>query len=200
MRKLIKINYIIILSLIFMSCSTEEEVAQEEAPNSAPIGTFVQSCTDEYYNVDQHIKTLIFTDSELIYKKENYDDDCSDLEDIIEHKFNTLSYDGENVSWLNGSLGRGFTVVVYSKTITPKLSSDVTSKNNSSYCGLSDWAINTSKKVSGLTCGSTDYPSVGTKVYSNYGLVGTSTLYADSPVFSTTGYQTSVQILEYTKQ
>ena len=58
------------------------------------------------------------------------------------------------------------------KTYTPQLSSVVSWANTNSWCGESDWELNTPQDVAGMTCSSTTYPSSGHSYYGLYILDG----------------------------
>ena len=49
--------------------------------------------------------------------------------------------------------------------------------NTNSFCGDSDWALNTAKSVLGKTCGGTDYWSANTAAYGLYRLDGGTQLF-----------------------
>ena len=70
------------------------------------------------------------------------------------------------------------------------MASDVSAMNASSWCGYSNWTINTVKDYTGKTCGSTSYHVANTTYLGLYMLVGNNLFLGD---FSSTGnYPTSV--------
>ena len=58
------------------------------------------------------------------------------------------------------------------KTYTPQLSELVSWANTNSWCGESDWELNTAQDVAGMTCSSTTYSSSGHSYYGKYILDG----------------------------
>ena len=78
----------------------------------------------------------------------------------------------------------------------------VTDYNNISWCGYSDWALNTTKDYTGKTCGSTDYAAANTNIYGVYLLEGSSLLMSNI-LSSSSPYQdnvSSVDSMVLTKQ
>ena len=70
------------------------------------------------------------------------------------------------------------------------MASDVSAMNASSWCGYSNWTINTVKDYTGKTCGSTSFSVTNTTFLGLYMLVGNNLFIGD---FSSNGnYPTSV--------
>ena len=83
--------------------------------------------------------------------------------------------------------------------LTPQIASVVSSLNTDNSCGYSDWALNTAKDYTGITCSGTAYAVANTSVQGMYNLVGNN-LFLGS--LNTTGsYPTEVSTsITYVKQ
>ena len=79
---------------------------------------------------------------------------------------------------------------------TKYTSTYVNSANSSSLCGKTDWAINTTKDITGLTCDDEAKDSAGDVSYVLFYLDGSSLKITNS----STAYPTSVGSTVYTKQ
>jgi hypothetical protein len=57
-------------------------------------------------------------------------------------------------------------------TYTPLSSSDVTWTNSNSWCGETDWGLNTAQSIAGKTCGSDTQWNTNITIYGAYALDG----------------------------
>ena len=126
-----------------------------------------------------YIKTWTFTGSALVVKWNEYSDSSCATDYIIwTDTYSSFSI-GNEATLDNGSTGRKFTTKVDSFVGSMQTAAAVTDYNNISWCGYSDWALNTTKDYTGKTCGSTDYAAANTNIYGVYLLEGSSLLISD---------------------
>ena len=72
----------------------------------------------------------------------------------------------------SGGSGHETTMNLETLTYTPLSSSDVTWDNSNSWCGETDWVLNTAQSIAGKTCGSSSQWSLNTTIYGLYILDG----------------------------
>ena len=113
--------------------------------------------------------TDVYSDSSCTTEKSTWVDTYSSL-----NIGNEITFDSYGSS---GGSGHKFTLTLDTITGTPLTASDVTTLNTYSYCGDSDWALNTAKSVLGKTCGGTAYWSANTAAYGLYRLDGGTQLF-----------------------
>ena len=188
MKKMIYVLVISFLSFTLFSCAKKSDTSSTTTTTTEVEGTWVTNCYasgSSYY-----IQTVIVSGTDISHKNEQHtDSSCSTDNGTWIDTYSSLSI-GDNVTFVSGSTGHYFSVAVSTFTYTPTLASDVSAMNASSWCGYSNWTINTVKDYTGKTCGSTSYSVANTTYLSIYKLVGNN-LYLGS--FGTTGsYPNSV--------
>jgi hypothetical protein len=172
-------NIYIILILIFsftiFSCAKKDESSSTTSTTELE-GSWVSSC---YSKWDTYwIKTWTFTGSALVVKWDEYSDSsCATDYAIWTDTYSSFSI-GNEATLDNGSTGRKFTMKVDSFVGSMQAAAAVTDYNNVNFC-FSDWALNTTKDYTGMTCGSTDYAAANTNIYGMYLLEGSSLLMSD---------------------
>ena len=185
-------NIYIILILIFsftiLSCAKKSDTSSTTTTTTELEGTWVTNCYasgSTYY-----IQTVIVSGTDISRKNEQHtDSSCSTDNGTWIDTYSSLSI-GDNVTFVSGSTGHYFSLAVSTFTYTPTLASDVSAMNASSWCGYSNWTINTVKDYTGKTCGSTSYAVTNTTYLGLYMLVGNNLFTGD---FSSDGnYPTSV--------
>ena len=170
-------NIYIILILIFsftiFSCAKKDESSSTTSTTELE-GAWVSSC---YSKWDTYwIKTWTFTGSALVVKWDEYSDSsCATDYAIWTDTYSSFSI-GNEATLDNGSTGRKFTMKVDSFVVSMQAAAAVTDHNSWSWCGYSDYALNTTKDYTGKTCGSTDYAAANTNIYGVYLLEGSSLL------------------------
>ena len=179
--------FILIFSFIILSCAKKDDSSTSTTTTELE-GTWVTNCYasgSSYY-----IQTVIVSGTDISHKNEQQtDSSCSTDNGTWIDTYSSLSI-GDNVTFVSGSTGHYFSVAVSTFTYTPTLASDVSAMNASSWCGYSNWTINTVKDYTGKTCGSTSYSVANTTYLGLYMLVGNNLFVGD---FSSTGnYPTSV--------
>ena len=186
--KNIYIILILFLSFIIISCAKKSDTSSTTTTTTELEGTWVTNCYasgSTYY-----IQTVIVSGTDISHKNEQHtDSSCSTDNGTWIDTYSSLSI-GDNVTFVSGSTGHYFSVAVSTFTYTPTLASDVSAMNASSWCGYSNWTINTVKDYTGKTCGSKSYSVANTTYLGLYMLVGNNLFTGD---FSSTGnYPTSV--------
>ena len=196
--KNIYIILILFLSFTIYSCAKKSDSPTTTATELE--GAWVSSCYSKWSSY--WIKTWTFTGSDLVVKWNEYSDSSCATDYVIwTDTYSSFSI-GNEATLDNGSTGRKFTTKVVSFVGSMQTADAVTEYNNISFCGYSDWALNTTKDYTGETCGSTDYAAANTNIYGVYLLEGSSLLISDVSSLSSP-YQdnvSSVDSMVLTKQ
>ena len=194
----IYIILILFLSFTIYSCAKKSDSPTTTATELE--GAWVSSCYSKWSSY--WIKTWTFTGSDLVVKWNEYSDSSCATDYVIwTDTYSSFSI-GNEATLDNGSTGRKFTTKVVSFVGSMQTAAAVTEYNNISFCGYSDWALNTTKDYTGETCGSTDYAAANTNIYGVYLLEGSSLLISDVSSLSSP-YQdnvSSVDSMVLTKQ
>ena len=158
-------------------------------------GTWVVSCYswgDLYWK-----ETFTVSGSDMEYKTQGYtDSSCSTAFNTWYYTYSSVSI-GDTATFGDGATGHWFTFNTNIFKYTLHTSELVTYNNTNSYCGYSDWELNTTKDVTGKTCGSTDYVPINTTGKSLYKLVGNNLNLA---TFNIDSYPTEVGDDDFVKQ
>ena len=176
------------LSITLISCAKKSDTSSTTTTTTEVEWTWLTNCYGS--GSSYHIQTLIVSGTDISHKNEQHtDSSCSTDNGTWIDTYSSLSI-GDNVTFVSGSTGHYFSLAVSTFTYTPTLASDVSAMNASSWCGYSNWTINTVKDYTGKTCGSTSYHVANTTYLGLYMLVGNNLFTGD---FSSTGnYPTSV--------
>ena len=161
---------IIILSLVLLSCAKQDE---EETDTTTDLeGTWVVSCYDDDDDgINYLIKTLTVTGTEWVDKIEIHtDSSCATDKDKWEFTWGSLQI-GETGTH-DGSPTAKFTMTLGTSKYTPQTSALVSSANTNSWCGETDWVLNTAQSAAGKTCGSGTQWDTGQAVFGEYILEG----------------------------
>ena len=151
---------------------------EEEDTTTDLEGTWVVSCYDDDDDgVNYLIKTITVTGSELVDKIEVHtDSSCTTDKDTWETTYTSLSIGAEEQDFTSNGVsvgtGHDITMTLSTNTYTAYLSAPVSSANTDSFCGETDWELNTAKDVAGKTCFSSAYYSAGHAYYGLYLLDG----------------------------
>ena len=92
----------------------------------------------------------------------------------------------------SGGSGHEFTMTLDTHTYTSLSASDVTWNNSNSWCGETDWVLNTPQSIAGKTCGSTAAWNTNITIYGLYLLDGNKLF----PSFSSSSYPSGVDAEE----
>ena len=195
--KNIYIILIFIFSFTIISCAKKSDTSSTTTATTEVEGTFLTNCfqSGSYYN----IQTITVTGTDVVVKTESHtDSSCSTDFAMWEDTYDSLSI-GDEVTFSDYTKGHKFTLEVVSFKFTPQSASAVSTVNTADFCGYSDWALNTAKDYSGITCAGTAYAVANTSVQGLYNLVGNN-LFLGS--LNTTGsYPTEVSTsITYVKQ
>ena len=136
---------IIILSLVLLSCSKDEDEETQTAAEKAAAaqlvaleGTWKTAC---YTNSDNttNIDTFTFAGNLLTIKDQRYSDTACATVSKLEEVPLTISI-GDAVTFANGKTGHKFAVTLGSTTkVTQQSDSEVSAANSRRECGFSDW-------------------------------------------------------------
>ena len=178
---------IIILSFSQFSCKKDDDLS---TTNTELEGTWKTPC---YAHGSRYrIKSLSVTGSTFVDTLDIYNDSsCTTQRSTWVDTYSSLSI-GDAITFSeygsSGGSGKQYTMTFNSVTETPQNSVEVNWYNNNSYCGDSDWALNTAHDTTGKTCGGSTRWSANTTIYGLYLLDGNSLFIEDS----NSSYPTSV--------
>jgi len=164
---------IIIISLFLIGCKKDDD---DSSSNTEIEGTWKTPCyaSGSAYRLKSLVVTgTTFVDTTNIYS----DSSCTSENSKWVDAYSSLSI-GDAISWSSGGSGHKFTLTADSFTATPLKADTVTTLNTYSYCGDSDWALNTEKDISGKTCTHGTEWAAGTAVQGVYKLDGSNLYWA----------------------
>ena len=161
-------------------------------------GRWVTGCvaSGDYYLV----KTLAVSGTNVTDKWE-YHSDSSCATDNYSYDWSYSSLVIGDVATFDsygssGGSGHKTTMNLETLTYTPLSSSDVTWDNSNSWCGETDWVLNTAQSIAGKTCGSSSQWSLNTTIYGLYILDGSTLIpnFASGSIPSSVSASTIVYI------
>ena len=196
MNKNLHILFAFLFSLTIISCAKKSDTSSTSSTTEVE-GTLTTSCflSAGFYRIN----TITVTGTDVVVKYEwHSDSNCSTDYALWEDTYDSLSI-GDEVTFSDGTKGHRFTAEVVSFKLTLQSASAVSATNTATLCGYSDWALNTAKDYSGVTCAGTAYAVANTSAQGLYNLVGNN-LFLGS--LNTTGsYPTEVYTtITYVKQ
>jgi len=160
-------------------------------------GTWKSSCVSS--GSSYLIKTLTVSGTNWTDKSEYHtDSSCANDDYSYDSTFSSLSI-GNAITFDDGETGHKLTMTLDTNTYTPLSSSDVTWDNTNSWCGETDWVLNTAQSIAGKTCGSTTLWNTNITIYGAYALDGSKL----SMGLSSGSYPSTVNLSDnesYTKQ
>ena len=180
---------IIILSLFLLGCKKDDD---SSTTTTELEGTWKTPCFAS--GTAYRIKSLIVTGTTLVDTTDVYSDSsCTTEKSTWVDTYSSLSI-GDAMTFetygSSGGSGHEFTMTIDTNTYTSLSASDVTWNNNNSWCGETDWVLNTPQSIAGKTCGSTASWNTNITIYGLYLLDGNKLF----PSFSTSSYPSSVGI------
>ena len=196
--KNIYIILILIFSFTIISCAKKSDTSSTSTTKTTEVeGTWVTSCflSGGFYRIN----TITVTGTDVVVKYEwHSDSSCSTDYALWEDTYDSLSI-GDEVTFSDATKGHKFTSEVVSFKLTLQTASAVSATNTANFCGYSDWALNTAKDYTGITCSGTAYAVANTSVQGMYNLVGNNLFLG---TLNTTGsYPTEVYTtITYVKQ
>jgi len=153
-------------------------------------GRWVSSCvaSDNYYL----ITTIAVSGTNVTDKYEYHSDSsCANDSYSFDATYSSLSI-GDAMTFdtygSSGGSGHRFTITIDNNTYTSLSASDVTWNNNNSWCGETDWVLNTAQSIAGKTCGSNAQWNTNITIYGLYLLDGNKLF----PSFSSSSYPSGV--------
>ena len=153
-------------------------------------GTWKSSCVS---SGDYYLITTIAVSGTNVTDKYEYHSDSSCANDSysFDATYSSLSI-GDAMTFdtygSSGGSGHRFTMTIDNNTYTSLSASDVTWNNNNSWCGETDWVLNTPQSIAGKTCGSTASWNTNITIYGLYLLDGNKLF----PSFSSSSYPSGV--------
>ena len=162
---------IIILSLFLLGCKKDDD---SSTTTTELEGTWKTPCFAS--GTAYRTKSLIVTGTTLVDTTNIYSDSsCTSENSKWVDTFSSLNI-GDEITFASygssGGSGHKFTLTLDTITGTPLTASDVTTLNTYSYCGDSDWALNTAKSLLGKNCTGVTEWSTGTAAQGVYLLDG----------------------------
>ena len=176
-KKFEKMLYVLVISLLsftIYSCAKKSDSSSSSSTTEVE-GTWVVSC---YASGSKYlIKTITVSGTSVVEKYEYHSDSsCATDNDTWETTYTSLAIGDEHTDDTYGSsggTGHKFTMTVDTNTYTPLSASNVTWSNDNSFCGESDWVLNTPKSIAGKTCGGGTWWNLNIAIYGMYILDGT---------------------------
>ena len=180
------------------TASTDNTSSSEDSSTTTALeGTWVVSCFDDGGG-NYLIKTLTVTGTEWVDKIEIHtDSSCATDKDKWEFTWGSLQI-GETGTH-DGSPTAKFTMTLGTSKYTPQTSALVSSANTNSWCGETDWVLNTAQSAAGKTCGSGTQWDTGQAVFGEYILDGNN-LYWDYSSSEYPSVNTSSGYYTFTRQ
>ena len=159
---------ILFLSFTIYSCAKKSDSSSSSSTTELE-GTWQTPCHTS--GSRYRIKTLTVSGTNVTDKWEYHSDSSCD-NDIysFDTTFSSLSI-GDSYSSSGGS-GHQITMTIDTNTYTSLSASDVTWNNSNSWCGETDWGLNTAQSIAGKTCDSDDFWNTNITIYGLYLLDG----------------------------
>ena len=171
MKKMIYVLVISFLSFTIFSCAKKSDTSTTTTTTTKIEGIWKTVCYLDSDNIS-YITTITVSGTDAVETIEAHtDSSCANDWYKWDYSYSSLSIEDE-VTFDDGTKGHKYTLNVASKNFTPQSSSYVSTLNSSSMCGYSDWTLNTSKDLAGVTCGAVTYNLKNTTGKGLYNLVG----------------------------
>ena len=171
--KNIYIILILFLSFTIYSCAKKSDTSSTTTTNTELEGTWQTSChsSGSYYRV----KKLTVSGTNFTNTNEYHSDSsCATDYDKWSNEWGSLNIGAPRS---DGS-GYRFTLTLTDITYTPQTSALTSSANTNSWCGETDWVLNTAQSAAGKTCGSGTQWDTGQAVFGEY-ILDVNNLYWD---------------------
>ena len=174
MKKMLYVLVITFLSFTIYSCAKKSDSSSSSSTTELE-GTWKVSCYNSSGSAYLE-KTLTISGTNVTDKWE-YHSDSSCATDNYSYDWSYSSLVIGDVATFDsygssGGSGHETTMNLETLTYTPLSSSDVTWDNSNSWCGETDWVLNTAQSIAGKTCGSSSQWSLNTTIYGLYILDG----------------------------
>ena len=165
-------------------------------------GTWTTSCVSSGSIYRKRTLTVSGTNVTVDRWQFHSDSSCANDEYRFDATYSSLSIGDAKTFDTYGSCGGSghqITMTIDTNTFTSLSVPEVTWNNNNSWCGETDWVLNTAQSIAGKTCGSTTEWNTNITIYGAYALDG-SKLYMG---LDSDSYPSTVTISDnasYTKQ
>jgi len=158
-------------------------------------GTWTTSCVSSGSIYRKRTLTVSGTNVTVDRWQFHSDSSCANDEYRFDATYSSLSIGDAKTFDTYGSCGGSghqITMTIDTNTYTSLSASDVTWNNNNSWCGETDWVLNTPQSIAGKTCGSTAAWNTNITIYGLYLLDGNKLF----PSFSSSSYPSGVDAEE----
>jgi hypothetical protein len=145
------------------------------ASNTELEGTWKSSCVSS--GSRYKIRTLTVSGTNVTADRWEYhsDSSCANDEYRFDATYSSLSI-GNAITFdtygSSGGSGHKLTMTIDTNTFTSLSASEVTWDNNNSWCGETDWVLNTAQSIAGKTCDGDDFWNTNITIYGLYLLDG----------------------------
>ena len=178
MKNILQIILISIFTFTIISCAKDSGSSSSSSTattsNTELEGTWKSSCVSS--GSKYKIRTLTVSGTNVTDKWEYHSDSsCANDDYRFDSTFSSLSI-GDAMTFdtygSSGGSGHRITMTIDTNTYTSLSASDVTWNNNNSWCGETDWVLNTAQSIAGKTCGSGTEWNTNITIYGLYLLDG----------------------------
>jgi len=175
MKKMLYVLVITFLSFTIYSCAKKSDSSSSSSTTTELEGTWKVSCYNS--SGSKYLeKTLTISGTNVTDKWEYHSDSsCANDSYSYDSTYSSLSI-GDAITFdtygSSGGSGHEFTMSIDINTYTSLSASDVTWNNSNSWCGETDWVLNTAQSIAGKTCGGEDYWNTNISIYGVYLLDG----------------------------
>ena len=192
--KNIYIILILFLSFTIYSCAKKSDTSSTTTTNTELEGTWQTSCHSS--GSSYRVKKLTVSGTNFTNTNEYHSDSsCDTDDDKWSNEWGSLNIGAPRS---DGS-GYRFTLTLTDITYTPQTSAVTSSANTDSWCGETDWVLNTAQSAAGKTCGSGTQWDTGQAVFGEYILDGNN-LYWDYSSSEYPSVNTSSDYYTFTRQ
>ena len=194
MKKMLYVLVIILLSFTIFSCAKKSSDDSSSSTTELE-GTWQTSCHSS--GSGYRVKKLTVSGTNFTNTNEYHSDSsCATDYDKWSNEWGSLNIGAPRS---DGS-GYRFTLTLTDITYTPQTSALTSSSNTNSWCGETDWVLNTAQSAAGKTCGSgTPQWDIGLAVFGEYILDGNN-LYWDYSSSEYPSVNTSSGYYTFTRQ
>ena len=174
MKKMLYVLVITFLSFTIYSCAKKSDSSSSSSTTELE-GTWKSSCVSS--GSRYRIRTLTVSGTNVTVDRWQFhsDSSCANDEYRFDATYSSLSIGDAKTFDTYGSCGGSghqITMTIDTNTYTSLSASDVTWNNNNSWCGETDWVLNTAQSIAGKTCDGDDFWNTNTTIYGVYLLDG----------------------------
>ena len=182
---------IVSIAVLVSSCSSEEDSKTASTDNTTSSsdnsssgdssstaeleGTWTTSCVSSGSRYRKRTLTVSGTNVTVDRWQFHSDSSCANDEYRFDATYSSLSIGDAKTFDTYGSCGGSghqITMTIDTNTYTSLSASDVTWNNSNSWCGETDWVLNTAQSIAGKTCDGDDFWNTNITIYGLYLLDG----------------------------